>query len=204
MTDDEWATFSMLLDKGFKWREPFGEAHAFTYRTLLDGYDSQQISDALRALIAQGQKFGPTPGEIIEQIRKDPLRPTFDEALKLVERALRAANLPLQGEYSSEAQMIQARHENVLKRASGMHPLVASFVGRRDIGRLRDEIGELDGRYGGIRRQELEQAWEAHCEAQDGREVAAITGPRRGELGSFDPLSWMSGPPRQLNSGTGA
>ena len=117
MTNEEWDTFAMLLDKGFKWREPFGEAHVFTYRTLLDGYEAEQIADALRALIARGQKFGPTPGEIIAEIRSDPSMPTFDETLTLVRKALRAWNRPLTAAFSTEAQMIRAREQHVLDAA---------------------------------------------------------------------------------------
>lgn len=204
MTDDEWATFAMLLDKGFKWREQFGPAHEFTYRTLLDGYSGEQISGALRALTARGQKFGPTPGEIIAEIRSDPSRPTFDEMLTLTQTALRAWNRPLTGDYSNEAQMLAAREASVLERASEMHPLVGAFIARHGIRRLQDEIGELDGEYGAVRRNELEAAWSAHLEACEGRDVAALVTGRRDGLRALDPLSALGlrRPVAQIGSGT--
>lgn len=79
MTNDEWASIALLLHRGFKWSEAFGAAHDRAYRILLDGYEAEQIAAALNALVARGQVFGPTAGEIVGEIRRDPDAPTFAE-----------------------------------------------------------------------------------------------------------------------------
>src|SRR5581483_5658564 len=109
---------------------------------------------------AEGKDFPPSVAAISELARQDPSRPTFDEALTLWRAALRAYNHPLVGEFTTERQMIHAREQHVLDRAQKMHPLVASFISRHGVPRLQDEVGELEGEYGAIRRNELEQAWE--------------------------------------------
>jgi hypothetical protein len=190
MTDDEWMTISMLLDKGFKWREPFGVAHATTYRVLLDGYDAEQIAGGLRKLIARGQVFGPTPGELVALINEDPSRPTFIEAYRLIYGKggiLRAR--PTVSTWPDNAAKERDYDLAARERAAAMHPLVAAFVERYGISRLR--LLEVDhDDYGELNRKDLEAHWDRFCEAVQDRRVAAIAAPRRGEgLAKLDPLS---------------
>lgn len=168
------------------------------------GLTAEQVLTAIRTWPA-GSDFPPSAPNLAAAARKDPSKPTFDEALELWRHALRAWNLPLTGNYGSEAEMAKLRKQRVLDRAAGMHPLVASFVDRHGVYRLQDEVGELDGQYGAIRRQELEAAWQEHCDAFDGRETAALASGRRGEMGRLDPLSALgiSAPAGQLEEGNG-
>lgn len=193
MSSDEWETVCLLIDQG--WTGEFTDAQAAAWRVFLADYTADQVLAALKALVARGGRFRPSVAEVVAQIRSDPSRPTFDEALVLIRHALRAYNLPLVGDYANEAQMIRARHRRVRERAEDLHPLVAAFLARRDIGRLMDEVAELDGEYGPVRRRELEAAWEAHVVACEGRDVAALVAPRRGGLARLDPLAALNAPP---------
>lgn len=191
MTNEEWDTFAMLLDKGFKWKEPFGPAHEFTYRTLLDGYEPEQIAAVLRMLVARGQVFGPTPGEIVAAIRKDPGAPTFEEAYRLIFGAggVLRARLPYDGPVLDPE---RRRDAAARARMAEIHPLVASFVDRYGQDRLRMlEVDHPD--YGDLKRKELREAWDRHCEAMEGREVAALASGRRDGLRAFDPLTAIGG-----------
>ena len=184
MTDEQWDAIALLLDKGFKWREPFGGAQLTAYRLLLDGYDEEQIAGALRTLVARGQVFGPTPGELVEVMRHDPSRPTFTEAYRLIYG--RGGLLWTRG-----------------VRIDDVHPLLQSFVGRYGLDRLR--LLEVDhDDYGDLKRRELESQWDAHCEAMEGRDVAALALSRsdRGSLGRLDPLAALGiGQQPQLKEG---
>lgn len=173
MTDAEWDTFALLLDKGFKWREPFGQAHETTYRVLLDGYDGEQIAYALRALIASGQVFGPTPGEIVAAVRTDPSRPTFEEMLH--------------GLYGPGG-IYGFKRSGVT-----ISPWVTAFAD--NFGRERLRLLEIeDPDEGKWRRRELQDAWERFLEANESRqahEIAARSG--RGTLGRINPLAAIEG-----------
>jgi hypothetical protein len=202
MISDEWQTISMLLDKGFKWREPFGEAHAATYRVLLDGYDAEQIAGALRKLIARGQVFGPTPGELVALINEDPSQPTPEEAYQMIygRGGVMRARLKPGASYASEAQMLGARDQVRLERAQEIHPLLGAFVERFGVHRLA-MLEVDDPEYGELRRKEVREAWVRHCEAFAGREVAAIASGRRSGLGKLDPLSALGVPRPELEPG---
>ncbi|HET6866310.1 MAG TPA: hypothetical protein VFH80_10315 [Solirubrobacteraceae bacterium] len=210
MTQETWARVGRaLLGRWPSQVAQWGESGIAAYVEELqaDGLTPETALAALRSYRPQpGKDFPPSVAAVSQIARSDPSRPTFDEALTLWRTALRAWNRPLTGDYSGEAQMLRARQENVLEAAMGMHPLIASFIARHGVRRLQDEVGELDGEYGAVRRGELEQAWLAHVDAFDGRDVAALTAPRgaRG-LAAFDPLAALDGyPRRQLGAGTGA
>lgn len=149
------------------------------------------------------QKWPPTVPELAGLTRLDPSKPTFVEALMLIRGALRAWNQPLQGDFDNEAHMLKARERQVADRASDAHPLVASFIARYGITRLQDAIGDLsDETYGGVRRKALMEEWARHCEAFEGREVAALVSGRRGELAAFDPLAALGAPRPALGAGS--
>lgn len=206
MTDEQWDAIAMLLDKGFKWKQPFGEASAAAYRVLLDGYDGEQIASALRMLIARGQVFGPTPGELVALIHHDPSRPTFDEMCRLVYGRggiLRAR--PRASSWPDAAARDRAYHQAAMDRAAQLHPLVATFVDRVTLDWLRNLALDHDD-YGELNRKDLLARWEAHVEAMDGRDVAAIASGRRREgLQRFDPLAALGlRQPARLGSGGAA
>lgn len=204
MTRDEWTIIAGLIDEW--WPAKFDEGASAAWFVALDGYDAEQVTAALKGLLARGGTFRPSVAELVAQIRRDPSTPTFDEALVLVKRALRAWNLPCTGSYGSEAEMLRVRKRNVLDLASGMHPLVAAFVDRYGVERLLKDVGEIgDDVWGGARRAQLRESWDEHCDALEGREIHALTAPRRGGMARLDPLAALgSMPPRQINSGTGA
>jgi len=189
MIDDEWDTLSMLLHKGFKWRQPFDDAQSDVYRVLLDGYEPDQIATALRALVARGQVFGPTPGELVALMNADPSTPTFDEACQLIyglRGILRAR--PAGSTWADEGERGRAYLQAARERAATMHPLVGAFVERVGLDRLRMlELEHED--FGERNRKDLEARWDAHCVAMEGRDVALIAAGRRGGgLGRLDPL----------------
>jgi hypothetical protein len=185
---DEWESICLLVEEG--WPGEFTDSAASAWRVFLDDYESAQVLAALKAMVARGGTFRPSVAQVVAEMRRDPSKPTFDEALVLIRRALRAGRRPLTGSYDNEAQMLGAREELVREAALGMHQSVASFVGRcSDIGRLEDEISELSGgEYAGARRRDLERRWEAHLEAFEGREISALAAGRRDGLRQLDPL----------------
>lgn len=180
-------------------REALG---AFLDELQARGVTPEAALVAIRCCPAE-QKFPPSAPELAAAARRDPSKPTFAEALVLIQSALRAWNQPLQGDFANEAQMLKAREQQVADRAKEAHPLVSSFIGRYGVSRLQDALADLaDETYGGVRRKALQAEWARHCEAQEGREVAAIVAPRRGELDSFDPLVTLGAPRRALESGS--
>ncbi|MGH2870298.1 MAG: hypothetical protein ACRDNK_22360 [Solirubrobacteraceae bacterium] len=201
MTPEEWETICLLIEEG--WPGEFTDASAAAWRVFLDDYQPEQVLTALKMLVARGGRFRPSVAEVVEQIRSDPGKPTFDEALALIRTALRAYNLPLHGDFETERQMLHARERKVLERADGMHPRVVSFIDRRSVGRLMDEVAEIeDERWGTRNRRDLQAAWEEHCDACEGREVAVLARSGRGKLAPLDPLAALNiGRPKQIESG---
>ena len=207
MTNDEWDSICLLLDKGFKWREPFAEVQAGVYRTLLEGHSADEVLTVIRALVARGQVFGPTPGEIVAEMRSDPSAPTFIEAYALIygRRGILRAR-PNVTTFADEGERGRAYRAAQRARAATMHPLVADFCERYGYDRL--ELLEVnDPTWGDAKRRELEGAWNTHVERLGERGVRAIAERRGDGLARLDPLSVVRPPvpaPRQVGSGTGA
>lgn len=202
--DDEWAQFIAVLTRGFAARDPFTDADAAVYRLLLDAVEPAAALRAVQELVLEGQTMRPKPGEIVERVRRDRGQPTFDEACRLMfGRGGVLTARPRGGRYVDDAEDVPeaerrtaeqkrwADERDVIRQAlAEVHPLVAAFVERQGFDRLR--LLELDDPdYGALRRRELEQAWDRHVEAFDGREVAALAagGDRRGQLARLDPLA---------------
>lgn len=192
-TDDQWAQLLSLLEHGFAASEPFTPAAANAYRVLMDGIEPEPAIAAVRQLVHQGQTFRPKPGEIAALARRDAGAPTFDEAYELIfgrGGALHARPAGPQVFHGSHADaqraMQQSKRDAVLERASGMHPLIRSFVELQGVERLL-QLPIADPDYGELRRAELRDAWDRHVQAGDVRQVAALasgTDPRR-----LDPLA---------------
>lgn len=168
------------------------------------GFDA--VVAAVRTWPPSRDEFPPSVPNLAAKALEDPSAPTFEEALRLIRQAVRAANRPLRGEYATEAQLVGARLHMIAEAAAEMHPLVASFVGRRDLqglARLRDDVADLGGEHGMHRRRELELAWREHCDAMAGRERAMLVGRSgRGSLAQLDPLAVIgSGPRREIEAG---
>jgi hypothetical protein len=147
---------------------------------------------AIRSCPAE-QRFPPSAAELLGLARHDPSKPTFVEAYRLIYGVggiLRARPF-LTSSWDDDGDRRRAYDQAAREHAATMHPLVASFVDRYGIDRLRLlEVDHPD--YGDIKRRDLEAAWDAHVEAMDGRDLAAIAAPRRGEglrKVDYDPLS---------------
>lgn len=194
-TDEEWATFTAVLSRGFAARDPFTDADAAVYRLLLDDVDPAAALRSVREIVLEGQALRPKPGEIVERSRRDRGTPTFAEAYRLIfgPRGVLKAR-PAQRVFADAGARGRAEQQAALDRAASMHPLVAAFVERQGVDRLRGlELDDPD--YGPVRRRDLEQAWNEHVEAFDGREVAALAaGAPRGQAGlhTFDPLAVLA------------
>lgn len=190
MTEREWRSIALLLQCGFKWSEPFGPGHDRTYRTFLAGYEAKDIAAALRKLVAGGQVFGPTPGELVHALEGNDDRLTFIEAYSAIYdsrpacggRGVLWTHKP--GMSDNEAQ---------LDRAYEIAPLLGAFVHSYGLNALRLlEVEHED--YGHIRKRELQDAWEQFAEANAHRDAAALAAGRRRELGRgrprrLDPLA---------------
>lgn len=208
MNRDEWDSISILLDKGFKWREPFGEVQAAAYNTLLAGHSANEIMGAVRKLVANGQVFGPTPGEIVASIHEDVSVPTFPEFQTMIYgpggvitagkrgvNDLRRSQMAETGSsWIDQGDQKRALDHAAQAHADRLHQLVGSFVARYGLARLRNL--ELDDpEYGMLRRKDLEREWGEHVEISGHRDAAHIaSGDRRGELGRFDPLEYLRQP----------
>lgn len=190
-TEQEWAMFFELLDKG--WPGELDPNDAPAYRVLLSGVDPDQVVAGVRRLLHRGARFRPSAAEILAAGRQDPGRPTFLEALRLifgVGGVLRAR--PKVRRYSDPGHRRRLENAAALERAAGMHPLIGAFIERQGLDRLR-ELQLEDPDYGTLRRKELEAEWNAMLERFDERDVAAAALPagdaRRGQLRRFDPLA---------------
>jgi hypothetical protein len=186
-TDEQWDAFCGLIEEA--WPGSFDDHAAQSWRILLDALEPPAAADGMRRLLLEGHRFRPSASEFLAAARRDPSRPTFDEAYRLIfgpGGALRAQ--PPAGAYLSLRDREAARRAAVMRRATEMHPLVASFIDRQDV----DRLGQLpleDPEWGEKYRRDLRDAWDHHVEACDGREVAALARGRRSELARLDPLS---------------
>lgn len=189
---ETWDAFCGLIDEA--WPGTFDDQAANSWRVLLDGTDPADAVAAMRRLLLRGQRFRPSVSELLGELRADPSKPTFEEAFALIfgPRGVLAARPTANGPvtFASEADRAARQNQAALDRANEMHPLVAAFVARQGVGRLR-ELQVEDPDYGELRRKELRDAWDRHLEATDGRDVAALAVGDRSELGMrrFDPLA---------------
>jgi hypothetical protein len=212
----EWKLFFDLLDNGWPGELTPGQADA--YEATLGTPDARVLA-ALNRLLHAGARFRPSPAEILGEARNDPSIPTFDEMLRLVfgKDGILAARPPLRGspadviaaweageewdtaDVNGGAWLGHTRAEATdavqLERAAESHPLIASFVQRLTLQRLRGynvapEQGEDGKRIDTWDLRDLRIAWGHHCEAVTGREVAALAaGTGRRGLAQLDPLA---------------
>lgn len=169
------------------------------------GLTAESVLVAVRTWPA-GSDFPPSAPNLAAAARKDPGRPTAGELEVLLygKGGVFKAH-PSYDPSRTPKELAEARRRAHTDRALGMHSLVASFVVRR-----YEWLGTLDlgegSEFAWRRREWLAAAWEAHCEASEDRQVAALVAGRRGEgLARLDPLSVLEPhtTPRVLNSGAG-
>jgi hypothetical protein len=197
--DEDWETFCFLLEEA--WPGDFDDRTRGAWRLLIADQPPETIIPALKALMAEGHRFRPSVSELLAATRRDPSKPTFDEAYRLIYGAggvLRAepSHDAFDGPvtYRSERERRAMFDQAARDRAAGMHPLIASFVERHGLDRLR-ELPVDDPEWGGKHRRDLEKAWDRHVETSDGRDIAALAaGPRRNGLRRLDPLEALNLP----------
>jgi hypothetical protein len=188
----DWDLLFDLLDSG--WPGELTEGAAAAYRTLLDGVPSDTIIAGIRRLLHAGARFRPTAAEILGEARRDPSRPTFDEALALLFRRRGVLDVRVRGTVDSNPNHRVELRDKVNERLAEMHPLVAGFVRRIGLDRLRSmNIDDpVDGHW---RRKELREAWQDYIDASDNREVATLAiGGGSHQLRQLDPLAALSLP----------
>lgn len=194
MTRDEFSGAAAILDGG--WPGEFTEADENAYYFLLSDFEIDDVMRALRAL--RGSKFRPAASEIVAALSPQLAAvPTFDEMFALLFGAsgVLHARAPA-GVYEDGAARMLAQEQAVRVRLAGVHPMVASFVDRQGLQRLR-LLEVFDADQGHWRRKELREAWAEHVEAMEGREIAALSAGRgRGDLGRLDPLTALGRPGR--------
>jgi hypothetical protein len=146
------------------------------------------------------QKFPPSAPELAGLARRDPSAPTFEEAYTLIYG--RGGIIRARPAYTGGPilEPDKARDNAAQARMANMHSLIASFVNRYGLNRLR--MLEVDHpEYGDLKRRELQAAWDTHCNATEGREIAAVASGRHDGLRSFDPLASIRAPHRELRRG---
>lgn len=186
----EWDAFAMLLEEG--WHGDFDDQARAAWRVLLDGLQPEQAITGLRRLLHEGRPHRPSASEVIAAANHDPTVPTFPEALRLIQHALKAR--PPAGRWPDESARRRAYDIAAQARLVEAHPFVRSFVATQTISRLR-ALGLDDPDHGPARRRMLEQEYTAHTETQADREVAALASGRgRGELQRLDPLAHLQRP----------
>lgn len=173
--DDQWDGFCGLLE-GW-WPGEFSEPAAKAWRIAMDGVPPDAAIAGLSGLLQEGRRFRPSASELLAILRSDPSKPTFDEMLVLLRRAMKAAE--------------------PTERLAQAHPLVLSFVERQGWDRLRT-LPLDDPDWGEKTRRDLEGAWDRHCDAFDGREVAALSSGQRDGLRQLDPLAALGVKPLQI------
>lgn len=204
-TDTQWDAFCALVEEA--WHGEFDDHARSTWRVLLDGLAPDAAAQGLRRLLLEGHRHRPSVSVLLEAARRDPSRPTFDEAMMLLYGpggVLRAtpARAGAVVTYRHERDRRRLYDEAAIERAQGMHPLLGSFIARQGLDRLRG-LQLDDPEWGDAKRRDLERAWNEHVATFDGREVAAIASGRRDELERLDPLKALGLPTgqRQLPEG---
>jgi hypothetical protein len=173
-TDEQWTTFCALLEEW--WPGDFDGAARAAWRVALDGMEPEAASETAQRMLLQGRRFRPSVSEFLTDARQDPSRPTFDETLVLLRRAMKAAD---------PAERL------------GEWPIIAAFVERQGWDRLRN-LPLDDPDWGEKTRRELREAWDRHVEAFDGREVAALASGDRDGLRQLDPLASLGVKPLEI------
>lgn len=179
MTDLEWETIEALLENG--WPGDFTEAQGDAYRVFLSAFPAEALLEALQTLVQTGGTFRPSASEIVQTIRRDPGRPTFDETYRLL--------------FGPRGAVLAGSQTAALAAADRAHPMVGAFIRAQGYDRLRMLLLD-DPEWGEAERRRLEQAWDRHTEACDQRLATGRTLEsmgRREQIGprKLDPLGLL-------------
>lgn len=134
------------------------------------------------------QRFPPAAPELAALARRDPMTPTFEEALAQIRLVCAARTVVVKGWWGAgERDRLdeQARCERAQR--PDIHPLVASFVKDCGAAWLRGlGLDDPENRHRQARRVDLEKRWTKHAERIEEREVAALAGRHRRGLARPD------------------
>lgn len=189
--EDEWDAFCALLEEN--WPGKLAEREEDNYRLMLDGVEPHQAVGALRLLAQRGQQFRPRPPEILGLMgRSEELPPTFEEALELIDQAVRVAGAARPRRLVGDEVALQRhRDERVaLQWLRERAPLAARFAELEGLGRLR-RLPIEDPVWGERERRELRVRYVELAQVQEERGVRQRT---RAALGLGD------GAPRRLEA----
>lgn len=198
----EWEAFCGLL--GGCWPGDLSPDDAEAWRMALDGIEPPVAIEALKVLLHEGQRFRPSASELLAAIHNDPSEPTFDEAVQLIRRALKAPGyrerlrerqretgstfIPTDDEDELRMEAIKVALEQV-------HPRVRGFVATQGVERLHRMLGQIeDGDWGEKHRADLRADWERHVESGEQRELTVIVSGGRVGLRELDPLAALGLP----------
>lgn len=198
-TQVEWDAFATLIEEG--WPGEFDDAARKAWRVLLDSLEPERAIECLRRLLLEGHTFRPSVSEFLAAARRDPARPTWDEAYILIRRAMRQQSRNVRAR--SEPLMIRARCQVMQDWLGWISPFVAGFTAQQTFARLT-QLPLDDPAWGQKTRRDLERAYDRYCETSDAREVAVIASGHPGELGRLDPLTALGlnkPKPEQLREG---
>jgi len=193
--EDDWDALALIIEEA--WPGEFDDRTSAVWRMLLADFSVDEVSAGIRARLYRGGTFRPSVAELVAEIRRDPGKPTFDEACQLIfgrHGILRARTDVRKGRWEpGERQRLN--DEAALRRAGELHPLVGAFVRTQGLDRLR-RLQLSDDEYGEARRKQLADRWDEFVDASNHRDVAMLTAGRRGErLRRLDPLLSLSGAP---------
>lgn len=154
------------------WPGEFTDAKRAGYAAVLDDENPDAVLAAVKRLAKRGGSHRPSPSEISGEIRSDPTRPTFDEVLAQLVRA------------------VQVRPDAaVLERGAGwMHPYALAFLKSFGVDRFR-RLEIYDDDYGDLRTRELRDAWmrfETVAETRERHGLELAPG-RNGTLRQLEP-----------------
>lgn len=192
MEDRAWTLIEAVLEECFSSRRPWSERTSGSYRLMLDAYEPEAVTLALRKIAAGGQKYRPSAGDIIAAIEEDPGVPTFEELYRRL--------------FASPGGILSKRPDQcVLEAAALVHPFVAVFVEEQGIQRLRT-LPIYDEDYGELRLKELREAWDRLVARQGDRlrHGLALAAGGHKQLGRLEPLSLIAGGGRLIQLELGA
>jgi len=203
-SDEQWDKLSSLLEHGFK-----GEWHpikARAWRVVLDELDPELVGQALSRLIANGQIWLPTLGEIVKAATDDPSWPSWPDVQVILfgRRGVLWAEperQPVPGTRAAfESVTETARDRAVLEAAERQHPSVAAFVQAIGPRRLR-ELRVDDPDWGQKRLDDLKAQWEEHADACRARARAGMPLALPAATAAAANRELGAGGLRQLNAG---
>lgn len=150
---------------------------------------------AVVALRSCEAEFPPSAATAAKIARQDASAPTFDEAWKVIMRALTApgyAEARRQQIAETGSTFVSDEDDRALEHRARQdaiadaHPLVRRFVDVLGWGKLADAT---EGDYAGPRQHELRERWAEMAHAVEGREIAALaSGSGREGLHRLDPV----------------